>query len=90
MPPSLFMNMLSNIQRYSVDIIDAIQALIDHREKESEFLCSVCQNVYLRVIEKEWDSITFNSDPTKYSFDVGIIWTCSKECRVTYILQKTL
>ena len=65
--------------------------------RESEFICSICGKKDKRVIENEWDNLTFksgwNSNPNKPAVEnlqVGLIWTCSEKCKVFYTLQKTI
>lgn len=73
------------------NIIDKISALAEGNKKESEFVCFVCKNKYLRTLDKEWEYLAFNATfPTDYNRtqEIGIVWTCSPECKTTYCLQK--
>ena len=62
--------------------------------KYSEFVCSVCGRKELRDLDKEWDNIALDWRPITFTStgipQGGLIWTCSPECRVTYMLQKTI
>lgn len=77
-----------------VDVNKLINWFSTKKDQKSEFMCSVCGSICTRNIEEEFDNLTFNSgkipNPTSRfnELEVGLVWTCSDRCKVTYTLQR--
>jgi hypothetical protein len=79
---------------YATDVASLLNWFATKQSHDSEFMCAVCGEVFKRNIEVEFENLTFNTDKTAIGVTVssdsvvGLVWTCSERCKVTYTLQR--
>jgi hypothetical protein len=80
--------------KYATDVTKLLNWFATKETHNSEFRCAVCDQIFYRDIAEEFDNLTFNTGKTPIAtgsinqIEVGLIWTCSDRCRVTYTLQR--
>lgn len=80
--------------QYTTGIVSLMNWFATNTKHESEFMCAVCGKIFNRDIAGEFENLTFNPGSMSIAtgpgneLQVGLIWTCSKMCKITYILQK--